>query len=182
MKNLVIGVIGAAMLFFILVVMFSVAIIFYGGEEGLAELTREETIPMVPEIDLQAMTQARDSLKAETEYLQALAANRAARIDSLGEQISLREANIRLFEDRVQTKDAEIIALREVGMNAQQMARTFATMTVDELSPIVARLSDQVVLDIYQQTANKRRKYLLTALGDERAAAMTNRLVKEKGS
>ena len=38
------------------------------------------------------------------------------------------------------------------------------------------------VLDIYQQTANKRRKYLLTALGDERAAAMTNRLVKEKGS
>ena len=55
-------------------------------------------------------------------------------------------------------------------------------MTVDELSPIVARLSDQVVLDIYQQTANKRRKYLLTALGDERAAAMTNRLVKEKGS
>ena len=46
----------------------------------------------------------------------------------------------------------------------------------------MARLSDQVVQDIYKQTTNKKRKFLLTALGDERAAAMTNRLVKEKGS
>ncbi len=137
---------------------------------------------MVPEIKLQMMTQTRDSLKAEIEYLQALAASRAARIDSLGEQIGLKEATISAFEDRVQSKDAEIADLRDVGMNAQQMARTFATMSVDELSPIVARLSDQVVQDIYRQTANKRRKFLLTALGDERAAAMTNRLVKEKGS
>ncbi len=182
MKNIVIGVIGAAMLFFILVVVFSAAIIFYGGEEELAGLKKVEVIPMVPEIKLQMMTQTRDSLKAEIEYLQALAAGRAVRIDSLGEQIGLKEATISAFEDRVQSKDAEIADLRDVGMNAQQMARTFATMTVNELSPIVARLSDQVVQDIYRQTANKRRKFLLTALGDERAAAMTNRLVKEKGS
>ncbi len=182
MKNIVIGVIGAAMLFFILVVVFSVAIIFYGGEEELAGLKEAEAIPMVPEIELQMITQARDSLKAEIEYLQALAASRAAKIDSLGEQVGLKDATINAFEDRVQSKDAEIADLRDVGMNAKQMARTFATMSVDELTPIVARLSDQVVLDIYRQTANKRRKYLLTALGDDRAAAMTNRLVTEKGS
>ena len=182
MKNIVIGVIGAAMLFFILVVVFSGAIIFYGGEEELGGLREEEVITMVPEINLQMMTQARDSLSAEIEYLQALAAGRAAKIDSLGEQIGIRDATIGAFEDRVQSKDVDIANLRDVGMNAQEMARTFGTMTVNELSPIVARLSDQVVQDIYKQTANKKRKFLLTALGDERAAAMTNRLVKEKGS
>ncbi|MEE9464907.1 MAG: hypothetical protein V3W14_04955 [Candidatus Neomarinimicrobiota bacterium] len=182
MKDIIIGVIGAAMLFFILVVVFSVAIIFYGGEEGLAELTEGRAIPMVPERDLLVITQARDSLLAETAYLGALVANQSTKVDSLLEQLSYRDAANKILDDRVQNKDVEIAILREVGLNAQEMARTFATMKVDELTPIVSRLSDGVVLDIYKQTANKRRKFLLTALGDERAAAMTNRLVKQKGS
>ncbi len=182
MKDIIIGVIGAAMLFFILVVVFSVAIIFYGGEEGLAELTEGRAIPMVPERDLQVVTQARDSLRAETAYLEALVANQVAKADSLQEQLSYRDAAYSILEDRVQSKDVEITNLRAVGLNAQEMAKTFATMTVGELTPIVSRLSDRVVLDIYKQTANKRRKFLLTALGDERAAAMTNRLVQRKGS
>ncbi len=182
MKDIIIGVIGAAMLFFILVVVFSVAIIFYGGEEGLAELTEGRAIPMVPERDLQMVTQARDSLMAETAYLQALVANQTTKVDSLQDQLSIREAEKKILGDQLQNKDTEITSLRVVGLNAQEMAKTFATMSIEELTPIVTRLSDRVVLDIYKQTANKRRKFLLTALGDERAAAMTNRLVQQKGS
>ncbi|MFC1482082.1 hypothetical protein ACFL6E_07560, partial [Candidatus Neomarinimicrobiota bacterium] len=62
------------------------------------------------------------------------------------------------------------------------MAKTFSTMTVAELTPIISRLSDDVVLDIYKNTTSKRRKFLLSALGNERAAAMTNRLVSKEGS
>ena len=56
-----------------------------------------------------------------------------------------------------------------------------STMTVAELTPIISRLSDDVVLDIYKNTSSKKRKFLLSALGDERAAAITNRLISKEG-
>jgi flagellar motility protein MotE (MotC chaperone) len=179
MKKLLLGLAGALVFFVLLVTVFFIIFFFLptGEEDMLAEGEG-----FVSNEELRALVQKRDSLLADVDSLQALLARNGVVIDSLEQESVYKDANLTALENRLQTKDAEITALRQVEVNAQDMARTFATMTVAELIPIIAKLSDQVVLDIYKHTANKRRKFLLSALGDDRAATLTNRLVKKEGS
>ena len=169
---------AAALMFFVLMVVAFFIIFFLAGD---GEMVAEGEVP-VSDKELRAIIQQRDSLLANVDsLLVVLAASNAAQ-DSLGRELAFRDANVNVLEDRLQDKDAVIETLRQVDVNAQAMARTFATMSVPELAPIVAKLGDEVVMDIYKHTTNKRRKFLLSALGDDRAAALTNRLVKRKGS
>ena len=178
MMKILIG-LAAALLFFVLMVGIFIAVFFFLGEE---EMMAEADLPTITNAELQTIIQTRDSLLAERDSLQLVVGARDASVDSLGRLLALRDADVKVLDETVQQKDAEIEALRQVDVNAQEMARTFATMTLDELTPIVDKLNDQVVLDIYKHTTNKRRKFLLSALGDDRAARMTNRLVKKEGS
>lgn len=182
------GLAAALMLFMLLIVVFSVIFFFSEEEEVAAEgetievVSEDGTVRTVLRTELQGDVQEQDPLRAEIDSLQALLAVSSAGFDSLEQLQAVKDATVRALEDRLQAQDAEIEFLREVDVNAQQMARTFATMTVGELTPIVSKLGDKVVLDIYKHTTNKRRKFLLSALGDQRAAELTNRLVKQEGS
>ena len=178
MKKVLIGLGGALLFFLLLVAVFFIVFFFLPGDEEMLA----EGEGFVSTEELQALVQKRDSLLADVDSLQALLARNGVMIDSLEQELVYKDANLSVLEDRLQTKDAEIMTLRQVEVNAQDMARTFATMTVAELTPIIDKLSDQVVLDIYKHTANKRRKFLLSALGEDRAAALTSRLVKKEGS
>lgn len=182
------GLAAALLLFMLLIVVFSVIFFFTEGDEVAAvgetiEIVSEDgTVRTILRTELQGTVQEQDSLRAEIDSLRALLAASSAGYDSLEQLQAIKDATVRALEDRLQAQDAEIESLREVDVNAQQMARTFATMSVGELKPIVSKLEDKVVLDIYKHTTNKRRKFLLAALGDERAAELTNRLVKHEGS
>ncbi|MCH7858392.1 MAG: hypothetical protein IID14_01680 [Candidatus Marinimicrobia bacterium] len=188
MKKIFMGLAAALMLFVLLIVVFSVIFFFTEADEVAAEgetievVADDGTIQMVPRTELQGAVQEQDPLKVELDSLKALLATVSVGFDSLEQLLTIKDATVRALEDRLQVQDAEIVSLREVDVNAQQMARTFATMTVSELSPIVSQLGDKVVLDIYKHTTNKRRKFLLSALGVQRAAELTNRLVKREGS
>lgn len=189
MKKILLGIFGALIGFVLLVVAFSVVFLLTAEEDQLVE---EEAGPgAVEEIDMErripykelyVIIQERDSLQVDADSLQALLAQSAAKVDSLQRLMRLNNATVSTLEQRMQEKDAEIKTLRTVEVNAREMARTFATMSVGELTPIVAMLVEDVVLDIYKHTATKKRKNLLAALGDERAAALTTRLVKQEGS
>ncbi|UCD38459.1 MAG: hypothetical protein JSW54_03000 [Fidelibacterota bacterium] len=178
MKKILMGLAMALVFFVLMIVLFVVVFIFFftGDEEMLANGD------FVSSEEMQVIVQKHDSLLADVDSLLVVLAQNNAAIDSLELELTYRNANLRILEENLQERDAEIESLRQVGMNAQDMAKTFATMSVAELTPIVARLSDDVVIDIYRYTTTKRRKYLLTALGDDRAAALTNRLVKKEGS
>ncbi|UCH09902.1 MAG: hypothetical protein JSU61_11915 [Fidelibacterota bacterium] len=173
-------ILGGALVFFLLLVGVFFIIFFFlpPGDEDM----QAEGEGFISNEELRALVQKRDSLLADVDSLQVLLSHNTVVIDSLEQELVYKDANLTALENRLQTKDAEIMTLRQVEVNAQDMARTFATMTVAELTPIVEKLSDQVVLDIYKHTANKRRKFLLSALGDDRAAALTSRLVKKEGS
>ncbi|MFB0516431.1 MAG: hypothetical protein ACETWG_07495 [Candidatus Neomarinimicrobiota bacterium] len=177
MKKVLLGLAAALMFFVLMIVVFFLIFLLSEGEGELAE----EGWP-VSDKELQEIIQQRDSLLADVDSLVAVVAVSNTALDSLGQELAFREATVKSLESRLQGKDAEIESLRRVDVNAQDMARTFATMTAAELTPIIAKLSDEVVLDIYKHTVTKRRKVLLAALGDARAAALTNRLVKRKGS
>ncbi len=178
MKKLLMG-LAIALIFFVLMIVVFFLIFFFTGNEGM--LADEEDATLSSK-EMQVVVQERDSLLVDVDSILAVLAQNKAALDSLERELTFKDATAKTLEGRLQEKDVELVSLRQVGMNAQDMARTFATMTVAELTPIVAKLSDDVVMDIYKQTTNKRRKYLLTALGDDRAATLTSRMVKRKGS
>ena len=180
---------AAALLFFVLLIVVFSVIFFFSESDELAEedetievVSEDGTVRMVPRTELQGDVQEQEPVISELDSLRALLAASRAGFDSLEQLLTIKDATVRAQEGRLQVQDAEIVSLREVDVNAQQMARTFATMTVGELSPIVSQLGDKVVLDIYKHTTNKRRTFLLSALGVQRAAELTNRLVKQEGS
>lgn len=179
MKKVLMG-LAMALLFFVLVVVLFILvfIFFFPGEEEMLANGDE----IVSSKEMRAIIQEREALLVDVDSLQAVLAQKNVALDSLGQELAFRSATLKGLEGRLQERDAELESLRRVEVNAQDMARTFATMSVAELTPIVAKLSDEVVMDIYKHTTTKRRKFLLAALGDDRAAALTNRLVKQKGS
>ena len=171
---------GIALGLFTLLVVAFVVLFLFQAEEELPELAEEEQPEtLVSSTELELMTAMRDSLQAELDSLGIVLVRRQAEQDSLEDILVFRDAAVNTLESRLQDRDAEIASLRELEINAQEMARTFATMDVEALSPIVSRLTDGVVLDIYKHTSNKRRRFLLTAMGDNRAAKLTNELVKK---
>lgn len=183
MKKLLMGFIGLILLFAVLTGVFTVVLFMRERAEPLAEGEIEpEEETFVSSRELRVIVDSRDSLRVQYDSLMAVLAARQSELDSLETELAYKEATIKGLDDRLQTQDAEIAELRQADVNAQEMARTFGTMSVDELTPIVGKLSDAVVLDIYQYTSSKRRRFLLAALGYDRAAALTNRLVKKKGS
>ncbi|UCH62537.1 MAG: hypothetical protein JSU77_12170 [Fidelibacterota bacterium] len=178
MKKLLMGLAIALIFFVLMIVLFFVFFLVTSNGEMLAE-GEGETLSSK---EMQAIIQERDSLLVDLDSIQSVLAHSNVALDSLEQELTFESATARTLERRLQEKDAEIESLRRVDVNAQDMARTFATMTVAELIPIVAKLSDDVVMDIYKHTTSKRKKFLLAALGDDRAATLTNRLVKRKGS
>ena len=178
MKKILMGLAMALVFFVLIIVLFVIVfVIFFPGDEEM--LANGE---IVSSKEMQAIIQERDSLLVDLDSLQSVLVQSNVALDSLERELAFGDATVKGLEGRLQVKDAELESLRQVEVNAQDMARTFATMTVTELTPIVAKLSDEVVMDIYKHTTNKRRKFLLAALGDDRAAELTNRLVKQKGS
>ncbi len=172
--------IGAGIgLFTALVIVFVTMFIFQAEEVALPEDEEAPEETLVSSTELESMTSMRDSLLMVMDSLRTALVQRDVDLDSLAGIMAFRDAAIDALEGRLQDKDAAIEQLREVDVNAQEMARTFATMNVEQLSPIVAELTDGVVLDIYKHTSNKRRRFLLQAMGDNRAAKLTNNLVRK---
>ena len=170
---------AAAGLFTVLVIVFVIMFMFQAEDVASTDLaaTAEETL--VSSTDLEIMTALRDSIHAEMDSMLVVLAQRKAEVDSLSGVLAFRDAAVNALEARLQDKDAAIDELRVVDVNAQEMARTFSTMNIEQLSPIEAKLTDGVVHDIYKHTSNKRRRFQLAAMGDNRAAKLTNGLVRK---
>lgn len=176
MKKVVMGLAAALLFFVLLVVVFFVIFFVIEGEEETTD------VELMTNRELQTIIEQRDSLLVDVDSLESELIRDQAIIDSLEQVLSFTNATLQGVQDRLQEKDAVIASLREAEVNAEDMARTFATMTVAEMRPIVTKLSDQVVMDIYKHTSTKRKKFLLDAMGNERAAALTSRLLSKKGS
>ena len=173
MKRVLMGLAILLLLFVLLIGVFTVVFILQSDSE-IAEAEQ-----LTPE-DMQVIFQQRDSLLVQVDSLTVLLAELALVRDSLAQQLTTSAADITDLNNRLQLQEAENVALRKVEVGARDMARTFATMSVEELTPIMSRLSDDVITSIYEQTTTKRRKFLLNAMGMERAAALANQLVKEE--
>lgn len=87
-------------------------------------------------------------------------------------------------KDELQNKDKELKKLAEQltgkadkDSRAKDIAKTLSSMKVKKIAPILAKLDDQTVIDIYRQMSSTNRKNILLGLSGERAAKVAKKLI-----
>ena len=64
-------------------------------------------------------------------------------------------------------------------MEAKSIARTLSGLKPKEMSKILAHLDDDIIILIYSQMSNTGRKNIMAALPSDRAAAITQKMLKK---
>lgn len=85
---------------------------------------------------------------------------------------------------RLDAKDKEIKKLLQQlsgkadrDSRAKDIAKTLSSMKVSKMAPILAKLDDQTVIDIYKQMSSTNRKNILLGLSGERAAKVAKKII-----
>ncbi len=104
------------------------------------------------------------------------------RIDSLQEQIQFRDGIIREYARTVENLNGQITAQNQKMSNVKELAKTFESMKIEDLKPILAQVDDPTVIDLYNNINSRNRKNILMALSTARAAALTQKIANLSGS
>lgn len=107
---------------------------------------------------------------------------REMRIDSLQEQIQFRDGIIREYTRTVESLNSQTAALNNRMLNVKELAKTFETMKVEDMKPILAQVDDPTVIDLYTNINSRNRKNLLMALSTSRAAMLAQKIANLSGS
>jgi len=84
------------------------------------------------------------------------------------------------FEQQIKKLTAELKGSKDKKARAKDMAKTLSSMKAKAMAPILNKLDDQTVMLIYEQTSKTSRKDILSALKEDRAARITNKLINEE--
>lgn len=107
---------------------------------------------------------------------------REIRADSLQEQIQFRDGIIREYTRTVENLNIQMASLNQRVLNVKELAKTFETMKIEDMKPILAQIDDPTVIDLYTNINSRNRKNLLMALSTSRAAALAQKIANLSGS
>lgn len=94
-------------------------------------------------------------------------------LDSLTEQINLKDGLISGYTNEIKKLNEMILQKEKQTVSVKELAKTYETMKIQEMKPILANLSNQTVISLYKNTSSKNRKKLFQALEKGRAAEIT---------
>ena len=97
-------------------------------------------------------------------------------IDSLNEQLGLKEDQIGRYLAEIESLESNINTLQESRTSIKDLAKTYDTMKVTDMSPILAKLDDETIIALYKNMGSRTRKNLIQALTGARAAQITKKL------
>ncbi len=118
-----------------------------------------------------------DSLHAVVQKYQQLIGESKQQIDSLRIVIKTQSAQLEEKDKKLEQLTKELAAKANKDKRAKDMAKTLAAMKVKQMAPILNKLDDATIISIFQQTSKTARTNILTALSDERAARITEKLI-----
>lgn len=104
------------------------------------------------------------------------------RIDSLQEQVQFRDGIIREYTRTVENLNSQMASANQRTLNVKELAKTFETMKVEDMKPILAQIDDPTVIDLYTNINSRNRKNLLMALSTSRAAMLAQKIANLSGS
>lgn len=119
-----------------------------------------------------------DQLYGEIDSLKTVIFSLTSVRDSLIEQTDFKDGVIREYQKTVETINGELANLNHSSMNVKDLAKTYESMKVDEMRPILSNLDDQTVIQLYRNISSRNRKNLLMALSSQRAALITEQIAK----
>jgi flagellar motility protein MotE (MotC chaperone) len=96
--------------------------------------------------------------------------------DSLLNEVNFKEGLIEGFKKTIEKLNQDLLAANKRAVSIKELAKTYETMKVEEMRPILKKIDDETVIAIYRNMSSRNRKNLFQALSDERAAAITKRL------
>jgi flagellar motility protein MotE (MotC chaperone) len=119
-----------------------------------------------------------DQLHAELDSLLIdLEKNNLAR-DSLAEENDFNAGLIREYRKTIEMLNAELSVETKKNLSVKELAKTYESMKINEMQPIVEKLDDHTIMDIYTNISSRNRKNLLMALSAKRAAIITQRIAE----
>lgn len=102
--------------------------------------------------------------------------NKDTVIDSLTKILSQKEVDFKNNELQIEKLTEQIKEKKNLEKNASELAKTFASMKSEQMSPILQKLDDETVALIYKNMSSRVRKNYLLALSSQRAAALTKKM------
>ncbi len=117
-----------------------------------------------------------DSLAARMDSLRKQLLIRRLETDSLREQVSFRDGLIDGYKKTIEKLNTTLQQNEERESRVKDLAKTFESMKVDEIRPILAGVDDHTVITIYRHMNSRTRKNILIALPKKRASSITQQL------
>ncbi len=134
---------------------------------GDQKLAKDMLAQKQREIDL--VTSELDSLRqdlAETGFIR----------DSLIEANDFNEGLVREYRKTVDMLKAELATSTKKNLSTKELAKTYESMKIAEMQPILEKLEDHTILELYENISSRNRKNILMALSAQRAARITQKI------
>jgi flagellar motility protein MotE (MotC chaperone) len=97
-------------------------------------------------------------------------------IDSLTEVVAQKQKELQGYIDQTSLLEGKLESLKDKKISIRELAKTYESMKVSEIKPIVEKLDDKTVIALYNNMGSRTKKNLLRALSDVRAAQITKKL------
>jgi flagellar motility protein MotE (MotC chaperone) len=164
-------------LFILLVVVTFVVLSFL---HPLDKDVKLETISGDQKLAKEMLTQKQkeiELLKSELDSLRQDLVKTSVVRDSLMEASDFNEGLVREYRKTVELLKAELTNYTQKTLSAKEMAKTYESMKITEMQPILEKLEDHTILELYSNISSRNRKNILMALSAQRAARITQKLV-----
>lgn len=178
MKSTIVWVVAAVLSFVLLVIV--IFIVLYQANPENMDLEKEAILSddFLADTYLEEKDLMIDSLSTVIDELNSVIFFKNLNIDSVAQIVGFQEGLITEYRSSLKKANDKINSKKVANLKLQEIAKTYESMKVAEIRPIIAELNDQTVLDLYKFTGARNRKNILKALSSKRAAAITELMAK----
>ncbi len=138
------------------------------------ELTLEDGT--VNPVVLQQKQAEIDTLKSEIVTIKAELFNTKLTNDSLKNGNKFLSGLITEYKSSIDELNATLLKKQNQANKIKQLAKTYESMKVDEIRPILRNVDDETVIALYENMGSRSKKVILNSLSSERAALITQQL------
>lgn len=176
-KILIIFGIGMGMFLVLVVVLFIILSKLQPAEPPpMAERPEDPNRRSVTSLLLEQRESEVDSLKTQVTDLKNENFAQSVAIDSINEVVVFKDNLITEYEKEINELNDRLLDKQKRQNNIKELAKTFETMKVADISPILNKVDNETVIAIYKHMGSRSRKMIMMALNDNRAAEITRKL------
>ena len=100
------------------------------------------------------------------------------RFDSLSDESTQQLADIEGLNKSISDYETQIQDLQNHAIEVKELAKTYETMKVNDIRPIIEKVDDETVIALYRNMSGRTRKNIIQALSSVRAAQITKKIAR----